>query len=277
MRHALGALPPFKETEVDGVRLVYNDDGEGPVVICLHAIGHGAGDYRAVSNALRGRYRVIALDWPGQGRSGEDLETASPWRYALLLEKFVDQLGLDRFVLVGNSIGGGAALRYTAAHSQHVRGLVLCNPQGLDRQDRIAILLCKGMARFFRAGARDAGWFRRAFEFYYRQVLPAPAADNARALIVSAGYESATILAQAWSSFADPHADARMLIPQIRCPVLFCWAMRDRFIPLSRNRPAVLRFANARIEKFEQSGHSAFLEQPEHFQHVLERFLDGLR
>src|SRR5437588_6888685 len=108
-REALGAIEPHKQIDVGGVRIAYNDDGAGPAVVCLHAIGHGASDYARVSQTLRRRHRVIALDWPGHGRSGPDIEAASPWRYAQLLEKFIEQLELDRVVLIGNSIGGGAA------------------------------------------------------------------------------------------------------------------------------------------------------------------------
>ncbi len=276
-RGVLGAVAPYKEVDVGGVRLAYNDDGQGPAVICLHAIGHGASDYARLSLKLRARYRVIALDWPGQGRSGADSEPPSPWRYAQLLEAFIEQLKLDRVVLIGNSIGGGAALRYTAAHLQRVRGLVLCNPQGLDRGGRAARLFCNLMARFFHAGVRGKPWFGKAFARYYQMVLPSPEAETQRGRIVAAGYENAEVLEGAWRSFAQAQADARALVPQIRCPVQFCWAMRDRFIPLARSREAVLKFANARVEKFLLSGHSAFLEERVHFDHVLDRFLDGLR
>lgn len=276
-RENLGATLPHKEIEIGGVKLAYNDDGAGPVVLCLHAIGHGASDFARVSRALRNRYRVIALDWPGQGRSGPDSEAASPWRYSELLEKFVEALKLDRIVILGNSIGGAAAIRYAAANLQHVRGLILCNPGGLDKGGRAAALFCRMMARFFGAGVRGSKWFARAFNAYYKQVLPSPEAAAQRAKIVLAGYETAPILEQAWISFADPQADVRQLIPQIRCPVQFCWATRDRFVPLGRSLPAVSRFANARVEKFVTAGHAAFLEDFAHFQHVLERFLDGLR
>ena len=276
-REALGALAPHKEIEIDGVKLAYNEAGNGPVIVCLHAIGHGASDYAKVIKATASRYRVIALDWPGHGRSGPDNEAASAWRYAQILEKFIEALKLERIVIIGNSIGGAAAIRYTAANLQHVRGLVLCNPGGLDKGGRAAVMFCRIMARFFGAGVRGSKWFARAFNAYYNRVLPSPEAATQRAKIILAGYESAPILEQAWMSFADPQADVRALIPQIRCPVQFCWAMKDRFVPLARSKAAVAKFANARVEKFPNAGHAAFLEDFAHFQHVLERFLDGLR
>ena len=54
-RSAVGATAPWLEITIDGVRLAYNDDGSGPVVVCLHAIGHGAGDFTSLRAHLRGR------------------------------------------------------------------------------------------------------------------------------------------------------------------------------------------------------------------------------
>src|SRR3989442_4919142 len=80
-RAAVGATAPWREAQVDGVRLAYDDDGSGPAIVCLHAIGHGAGDF-ALRTRLRGRYRFVALDWPGQGNSADDHQPASAGRYA---------------------------------------------------------------------------------------------------------------------------------------------------------------------------------------------------
>src|SRR5262245_15321470 len=115
-RAAVGATVPFGEAIVDGVRLAYNDVGSGPAIVCLHAIGHGAGDFARLRETLRERYRVVALDWPGQGRSGPDRGPVTAQRYAELLEGFLAALRLRQPILIGNSIGGAAALAYARAH-----------------------------------------------------------------------------------------------------------------------------------------------------------------
>src|SRR5205823_1809781 len=53
LRGEVGAAAPFNEIEVGGVRLAYNDEGYGPAVVCLHAIGHGARDYAGLRLRLR--------------------------------------------------------------------------------------------------------------------------------------------------------------------------------------------------------------------------------
>ncbi len=271
-RAELGAREPWKECSVDGVRLAYDDEGSGPALVCLHAIGHGARDFEGLRARLRERYRVIALDWPGQGCSGEDHQTVSAARYAGLLRGFVDALGLSELALLGNSIGGAAALRFAAESPGRARGLVLVDSGGLDRVDAAARAVSGLMARFFEAGARGAGWFPRSFDLSYRLVLPAPPARAQRERIVASAREIAPLLGEAWRSFGEPAADARALAGSLRCPVLVAWAERDRILQLRRSLPAIRRIPNARIERF-PGGHAPFLECPELFLPSLERFL----
>jgi 4,5:9,10-diseco-3-hydroxy-5,9,17-trioxoandrosta-1(10),2-diene-4-oate hydrolase len=134
---------------VGGVELAYDDDGEGPALVCLHAIGHGASDFTRLCAPLRARWRVLALDWPGQGRSAPDRVPASAERYATLLAELLDRLGIESAAIVGNSIGGAAAIRWAAEHPGRVRALVLENPGGLAATtDPLARAVLAGMARF---------------------------------------------------------------------------------------------------------------------------------
>jgi len=277
-RSAVGATEPWREIIVDGVRLAYDDEGEGPPIVCLHAIGHGAGDFATLRRRLRDRHRVIALDWPGHGNSTEDREPASQRRYGDLLRGFVEALALEPALFIGNSIGGAAAMRLATEAPARVRALVLANPGGLDRGggSRLNRVVTGAMAAFFAAGARGAKWYPRAFAAYYRQlVLPETAAADQRERIIAQGGEVAALLADAWRSFGRPDADLRPLAPRIACPVLFAWAERDRINQLSRCRAAIAQFPNARLETF-RAGHAAFLEAPEEFARALQRFLGDL-
>jgi pimeloyl-ACP methyl ester carboxylesterase len=274
-RHAVGASAARRFVTVDGVRLAYDDVGRGPTVVCLHAIGHGAGDFARLGAALRTRHRVIALDWPGQGWSDPDSVPPSSRRYAALLEGVLDAVDAGSVVLVGNSIGGGVAIRHAAAHPDQVRGLVLANCSGLDAFDAVTRVACGLMARFFRAGVRGARWFRPAFAAYYRSVLPLAAAAEQRARIVASADEIVPILAEAWTGFASPDADLRPLAPTIGCPVLFTWAVRDRFIQLRRNLPAIRTFPRARVVEL-AAGHAPQLELPDAFEREVDAFIRTL-
>ena len=271
-RTALGAGAAAKRVTIDGVRLAYRDEGAGPPLLCLHSIAHGSRDFEGLCERMRSRYRVIALDWPGHGASDDDHEPASATRYAALLAGFVEAVALPPLVLLGNSIGGAAALGYAAAHPAHVRALVLVDSGGLVPVGAAARLMTSVMARLFAAGAHGARWFPRAFALYYRLVLPAAPARAQRERIVAAARESAPTLAQAWASFGTPDADLRALAAALGCPVLVAWARSDRVIPLLLTRRALERIRDAEIVTF-PGGHAPFLECPERFFPVLEGFL----
>lgn len=249
-----------------GVELAVAREGEGPPLVCLHATGHGGGDFAELARALAGEYEVIRIDWPGQGRSPSEQVPASAARYGELLIELLDQLGIERPILLGNSIGGAAALHYASARPVHA--LVLCNPAGLLRVDALTRMVCWLAARFFEAsGAR---WFMPLFALYYRRlVLPRAYAREQRERIIAAGHELAPVLREAWRSFGQPDADLRVLASTIQAPVWLAWARNDRVIPLWMCRAAIARIPHATLSTFD-AGHAAFLEDPR-------AFLDGLR
>lgn len=278
LRAATGVDEPRREVTVDGVRLAFSDEGSdpAPALVCLHAIGHGGGDFSRVRARWRGRRRVIVVDWPGQGHSGPDHVPTTVARYERLLAGLLDELEVERAVLLGNSIGGATAFFHAARAPERVAALVLENPGGLDRNDdAIARVALGAMTRFFAAGVRGARWFPVAFALYYRMVLPRAAAAPQRQRIIAAGHELAPLLLDAWRGFAAPEADMRALAGRIRCPVLFAWATRDRFVQLRRARPTIAAIPNALVVTY-RAGHAPHLEEPEAFEAELERFLAAL-
>jgi 4,5:9,10-diseco-3-hydroxy-5,9,17-trioxoandrosta-1(10),2-diene-4-oate hydrolase len=275
-RLALSAPDPGALHRVLGVDLwVHDSDSTGgkPALVCLHAIGHGGGDFTALSKALP-EWRVIAVDFPGHGRSGDDSEPASAIRYEQLVDGLMDALQLERVVVLGNSIGGATAIRLAAARPGRIRALVLANPGGLDPggSSLIGRFFIGNLVGHFERGARNEARFGAWFREYYADILPAAAAAQQRERIVASGYEHAALLAQAWTSFMQPEASLAPLIDKVTMPVLFAWADQDRIVSWSRSEAAVKRFSNARVVHFE-AGHSAFLEQPDSFLVALRAFL----
>lgn len=271
-REALGAGRGAKRLVACGVEIAYCERGEGPPLVCLHSIAHGARDFAGLQAAFASQRRVIALDWPAHGSSGGDVRPASAHRYAEILAGALDALRIERCVLLGNSIGGAAALEVAAAQPERVAGLVLVDSGGLVPVHAVTRLLTRTMAAFFAAGARGARWYPRAFSAYYGLVLPGAAAREQRERIIAACVESAQTLAEAWRSFGAPEADQRAVAARLRCPVLVAWARSDRVIPLSFARAAIRLIPDVELETF-PGGHAPFLECPERFEPVLARFL----
>ena len=244
--------------------------------MCLHAIAHDGRDFDDLARRLETDFEVIAPDWPGQGLSPDDGHKPAAAHYADVLAALLDSAGIERPILLGNSIGGAAAIAYAARHPERVRGLVLCNAGGLAPIDAFARRAIAGMQSFFAAGAAGASWFPAAYRFYYRRlVLPKAPARQRRGAIIAEGPARAALLAQAWGAFALDESDLRPLASSIQCPTLFAWARSDRIIPWSRSRTAALRFPQAHVRLL-RGGHAAFLEDPARFERAFRQFAQEL-
>ncbi len=278
LRYQTGIVEPFSLLSVAGTQIAVSRRGAGAPVLCLHAIAHGGRDFEAFSDRMAGHgFEVICCDWPGQGRSPADATgaTASAERYADVAVALIERLGLETRppILVGNSIGGAAAILAAHRRPDLVRALVLSNPGGLAPVDGLVRTFCLALSAVFAAGARGASWYPAFFALYYRLVLPRREARDQRRRIIAAGLETAPVLAQAWASFAQRKADIREVLCQLATPVFFAWAKDDQIVSWGRSRAAVLR-SGARLEQF-RGGHSPFLEDPDRFARSFARFVDS--
>ena len=279
-RFAVGVQAPYEFIEAACTKVAVARRGEGEPVLCLHATGHGARDFEHfVARVVPLGFEAIAVDWPGQGASPSDATGAKPSasRYADILSDLVPCLfPASAPIILGNSIGGMAAIRFAASHPDRVRALVLANPGGLAPLDNTARLAIGAMRRFFAGGARNARWFPYAFALYYRFVLPSHPAAAQRKRIVAAGQEVAELVGDAWEGFADPANDLRSDLARVNCPVLFTWAMQDRIVAWSKSASAVTGHLGSRVQRF-SGGHAAFLEDPDAFAEAFVEFTRSLK
>ncbi|HUB57863.1 MAG TPA: alpha/beta hydrolase, partial [Mycobacterium sp.] len=129
----------FVEVDVDGpLKLHYHEAGVGndQTVVLLHGGGPGAASWTNFSRnipVLAERFHVLAVDQPGYGHSDKRAEHGQFNHYAARALKGVfDQLGLGRVPLVGNSLGGGTAVRFALDYPDKAGRLVLMGPGGLS-------------------------------------------------------------------------------------------------------------------------------------------------
>jgi pimeloyl-ACP methyl ester carboxylesterase len=257
---------------IDGSAIAYKDCGSGIVILCLHAVGHSSSDFQSLFDSLSGNYRVIAIDFPGHGRSDSPTAPVSASYFAMVVDSFIQQLNLHSLVIVGNSIGGATALRL-AAGNQNIKALALADPGGLDKRGFIGQVFIACMVMFFQMGQSQKKSFQNNFRRYYQIVLPSKSADARRNEIVNSAYHLAPLLVQAWQSFGTAKEDLRPLIKSVQCPVLFTWGTKDKIVQLSRNKRAINMFSNKQLIQYE-IGHTPYIECPDDF---IKDFVDFLK
>jgi pimeloyl-ACP methyl ester carboxylesterase len=117
-----------KTLTVDGLALHYLEWGEAaaPPIVCVHGYTGSADAFNALARHLQDRHRILVPDVRGHGESA--WSPAGAYRYADQasdLAGFVAGLGLDKFVLIGTSMGGIIAMAYAADHAGRLSGLVI--------------------------------------------------------------------------------------------------------------------------------------------------------
>ena len=137
MRDKYGA-PPSQFFAIDNTRTVHlRDEGprdgnaDAPAIVLLHGSNADLHTWQPWAEALRRDYRVIRFDQRGHGLTGPAPDgDYTRDAFVANVDRVVRRLGLERFVLGGNSMGGGIALAYALEHPDKLAGLVLVDAAG---------------------------------------------------------------------------------------------------------------------------------------------------
>jgi pimeloyl-ACP methyl ester carboxylesterase len=120
---------PFAKSE--GAEIYYEVHGEGPAVLFVHGSGgHHAAWWQQTPYFTKRGYSVVTLDLRGFGRSTSELEEYDSLEFPRDILAVLDDAGIDKAVLVGQSIGAAAALKVAVAHPDRVAGVVLAHSLG---------------------------------------------------------------------------------------------------------------------------------------------------
>ncbi|MBV9927862.1 MAG: alpha/beta fold hydrolase [Acidobacteria bacterium] len=130
-RRVEAALPPLgRFVEVGGSRIHYLEKGSGPTLLLIHGLGASMRTFtHSLLERLSGEFRVVVMERPGSGESTRGPGASARVRaQAETVSAFMKELGLERPLLVGHSMGGAVALTVALEHPEQVRGLALIAP-----------------------------------------------------------------------------------------------------------------------------------------------------
>ncbi len=136
MRAKYGAAPSQFLKLPNGATVHLRDEGprDAPAIILLHGSNSDLHTWQPWVDGLKADYRVIRFDQPGHGLTG-----AIPGGdytipiYVKTIDQVADALRLERFILGGNSMGGGHTLHYALAHPNRVQAMILVDASGPPR------------------------------------------------------------------------------------------------------------------------------------------------
>jgi pimeloyl-ACP methyl ester carboxylesterase len=263
--------------ELDGIDLYYETRGEGFPVVFAHGYTGSHADWVSPMSALSGRFRVLAMDHRGHGRS-QAPSSASDYSVAIMAEdvhRLLGQLGIDTCCLVGHSMGGFMALQLALDHPTAVSALVLVDTSSGEferipdyeelraRLDELA--RSQGMEAAFEYNAEHNAWVRERFERHpeLREI--------SRQKMLQTSVDGYVHCAQAIANWTPVTGR----LHEIRVPTLIF--LGDEDTPFVRPSQILKEaIAGARLEVIAGSGHSPHEEVPEAFNRALIEFLEEI-
>lgn len=266
---------------VDGHEIHYHDAGSGTPLVLLHGGGPGASGWSNFHQNLAGlskAYRVLLVDQPGYGRSTKTppVDECRSEMSMRLLVGLLDELGIDRPHILGNSFGGRTALQMALHHPDRVANLVLMGPAG-GSLNIYAPEPTEGMKHLH-------GFFAE----------PGPSIEKMQSLVDTFLYDKSLstpeLVRSRYEAAVDPETRAFytqfLSTPDTREPelwrdlsriphrTLLLWGRDDRTNPFEGGLFMLKRMPNAQLHVFPRCGHWVQFEQGQEFERVLNAFLE---
>ncbi|MCG7204761.1 alpha/beta fold hydrolase [Streptomyces arenae] len=281
-------LPSMRESLLDvaGKKIFVAETGDGPPVLLLHGGGPGASGVsnysRNIANLAK-EHRVIVPDLPGYGRSSKGIDPADPFgSLAAGIRGLLDELGLDKAHLVGNSYGGACALRLALDTPDRVDHMVLMGPGGIGTTRALPTPGLNSLLNYY----TGEGPSRLKLEKFIRQYLVFNAADvpdnviDARyrdsldpEVVANPPLRRPKSLRALWKM--DFTRDARL--SRLPVPTLVLWGSADKVNRPSGAQMLADRLPNCDLYLVANTGHWVQFERADLFNRLCADFLAGRR
>jgi pimeloyl-ACP methyl ester carboxylesterase len=269
---ATDADTPDRAVEVGGVRWAYSERGTGPLAIFLHGTLASSAMYFDLITTLRDRYRCVAVDLPGHGRSGFNAHGWTADDVVVGVAALISKIGGPPATLVGLSQGGAVALRVAMHYPRMVDALVAqgAAPDGPGPEAAAALatfghILETGHDDERRAAVAElqpmfhaAGWVQTHPE----------QAEQELSVMLEHDRRAISLAAQVPATYTSIEKQ----LGQITCPALVMWGDED---PRAFWGPRMLAaMPAARLVMVQHAGHHMLSDAPLVCAREIGRFFD---
>ena len=270
----------LRRTEIDGTPVNYVDigEGDGTPVVLVHGLAGQWQNWLENIPRLAQERRVLALDLFGHGASGMPKGKITIPGYGRSVQAFVEQLGLERVLLVGNSMGGFVASEVAIQAPEIVDRLVLVSAAGISN------------ANVFRAPALTIGRLAGTVAVWtaarHRSLASRPVTRHL-AIALVARHPARLAPDLVWEGvmkgsgkegFDDAFRacieyDFRDRLGEIESPTLVVWGEKDAILSVRDAQEFERLIPDSRKVVMEDTGHVPMLERPIAFNELLMDFL----
>lgn len=268
--------------DLHGDRVAYRDAGSGEALLLIHGMAGSSNTWRAVLPQLSKKYRVIAPDLLGHGESAKPRADYSLGAFAAWLRDLLDELGITRATVIGQSLGGGVAMQFAYQHPDYCQRLVLIGSGGLgsDVNWTLRVLSAPGAEFVLPAVAPqpvlNAG--NKVWSWLGRAGVHAPSAREKWSAYSSlADRQARRAFLRTLRSVVDHRGQSVSALNKLHTaaevPTLLIWGDSDRIIPVAHGHAAHQALPGSRLEVLRGVGHFPHVEAPAAVLGILTEFM----
>jgi len=267
----------------NGLKVHYRDEGimDGPTLVLVHGFSASLHTWEPWVKELGGAYRIISLDLPGHGLTrADDGGAVNMAGFVAAVDELTDKIGVERFTLAGNSMGGATAWNFALAHPEKLEGLVLVDASGWprnaadeDERPMVFKLLENPVARFLIKDLDMSGMVESGLKdsFYDASFVTEEMVNRYSSLSRAPGHRGVIL---DLSTGRDDRPEATpALMATIDVPTLILHGDSDNLVPLSAGKKFGETIPGAELIIYEKVGHLPQEEVASQSASDLRRFL----
>ncbi len=253
-----------KSVIVNGVTWPYLEGGpaDGDTIIMLHGFGGDKDNWPLYAHYFTKSYRVIVPDLPGFGENARNPE----WHYGAVAQTkrllaFLSELGVDRFHLAGNSMGGFIALNYALTHADHIKSLTLIDNAGVTSKNKSELELAveEGTNPLLASSMDDLD---RLLKFIMHKRIPIPKVMMRSMLEIFLRHHD-FLDGIFWTIVEEAHDNGVTdRLGDVAMPTLIIWGRHDRLIDVSCTEVMADAIPDNKVVILEDAGHVPMIEMP---------------
>ncbi len=264
------------KTALHNPEISYIDVGSGEkTVFLVHGLASNAGFWRYNIPELAKKYRVIAIDLPGYGKSQKDYYAYNMSFFASQVKRLADALGIKKLIYVGHSMGGQIGITFALKYPEYLEKLVLADPAGFEEFEQgegdwlKSVMTVKGVKSTLEDGSRKNlasnfySWNDKWEWMVEERVRMSKAKDFE-------GFCYATVRS-VYGMLDEPTWDK---VEQVKTPTMIIYGRNDGLIPNPYLNPGFTadvfkegskNMANCTLHEIDECGHMIMIEHASEF------------
>lgn len=267
----------------DRSRIHYKDEGnkEGKVLVLVHGFADSLFTFDYMIPELENEFRLVRMDFPAFGLTGKvPSNNYGPEAFVKVIHEVTNNLGIQKFSIIGNSLGGSAAWRYALNYPEQLEGLILIAAAGIkNEEDKERKLAPKAV------NSPLTGWlFRYVMPkfmignilknvFVDESFITSKNVDRFHDFLILEGSREAII---SMSTLGGYKNNSKVEIRNITTPTLIIHGANDNIIPVRTHEYFLSEIVNSKALIYDGVGHIPMLEAPIRTSKDIKEFMNRL-